>query len=335
MEKGLRNFIGQAISDAGLGKDAGLVGRAVTPSAASAWEANRAACRPGSVQCLNFFAARGGRRPELDGFVSVYVAKGFGEIGNQLSPFFLPVPPGLLTGMTVDGSDAGKSLFSNDCKNVPLELWWQSAKVCDHELIKDGGGVPGPNFFSRRAAIYSEGVAKRRYVRGGIAGAWLGGTLVPWVESRVWYCTAYEHSAAMTCAFAFLQNLVVQGVNLLLLGPDGFPLGSGADSAPSDNGLDAVYHSEDHPFGHERVLVAMLRGQRPWSNAAKIQHALQPLPQALVELAALPPVGRPSLAVVAGCSPAVANPSVEPQQLVEIAGDMRQVELPATPCRQP
>merc|ERR1712125_194611 len=98
-------------------------------------------------------------------------------------------------------------------------------------------------------------------------------------ESRVWYCAAYEQSAANTCAFKLLRSLVSQGVNLLLVGPDGFAM---------DEGIEAAYSSEENPFGHERVLAAMLLGQRPWAAAILGRRAAQ-LPAALVQMAERPP----------------------------------------------
>lgn len=287
MDKELRRLVAQVAKNAGLDDDCQVhIARTVTLSAAVAWQDNHSNGRRGLVQCFRYLvggkAERGGlccNIPQINGFVSVYVAKGLGEIGNQLSPFFLTVPPALLIGMTVDGSARGKSLISAGSVSVPLELWWQSAKVCVDEVAGEHQ-LPTPEYFARRAEIYNQGIARRRYVHSAIAGAWFGDGLEPWVKSRVWYCVAYEQSAGMTGAFTFLETLVSLGVNVLLLGPDGFPM---------EEGVDAAYVSEDYPFGHERVLASMLMGSRPWAGAVRQQHATQPRPSSLVQLAECPP----------------------------------------------
>merc|ERR1719480_706974 len=114
----------------------------------------------------------------------------------------------------------------------PLELVWQAAKVAE--------GEGWPEYFERRRRVYSGGTPKRRYLdrSQAIAGACFGAEadgLVAYVPSRAFYCTAYERATSALPEFRFLQALVRDGFDLLLLGPDGHPVG---DSAAD---IDAAY----------------------------------------------------------------------------------------------
>jgi len=134
---------------------------------------------------------------------------------------------------------------------------WQAAKVAE--------GEEWEAYFVRRARIYAKATPKRRYIErdAGIAGACFGSPedgVVQYVPSRVFYCTAYERAVSQLPEFKFLEGLVDDGFNVLILGPDGHPLELGAEH------IDAAYVDPSKPFGHERVLVAMLRGERPWKK---------------------------------------------------------------------
>lgn len=82
--------------------------------------------------------------------------------------------------------------------------------------------------------------------------------LVQYEASRVFYCSAYEESVRTLPEFCLLQMLVDRGFNLLILGPDGHPLEVTPGAAVKS------YSDASLQYGHERVLVAMLRGERPW-----------------------------------------------------------------------
>lgn len=63
--------------------------------------------------------------------------------------------------------------------------------------------------------------------------------------------------------FQLLEDLVAEGFNLMLLGPDGFPM------SEERSAIAKAYKDGSRPFGHERVLVAMLRQEYPWQREAR------------------------------------------------------------------
>ena len=136
-----------------------------------------------------------------------------------------------------------------------LELVWQSAKKAREESW--------PEYFTRRKRIYFDKTPKRRYLDRGqdIEGACFGARadgLVGYVPSRVFYCVAYERSVSSLKEFQLLQALLNNGFNLLLFGPDGHPLRMEPGAASE------AYMDGSLQFGHERVLVSMLRQEQPW-----------------------------------------------------------------------
>jgi ribonuclease HI len=205
--------------------------------------------------------------PVVPGAVPIYVSNGKGNIGTAVSPFNLPVPRRFVRG-TVDGNPTGAPLWNG--VNIPMELWWQSSKVAKSE-VHPITNVIADSYWRRRAAIYRAGVAKRRYIDvADIYGAVFGNKGDPvyqYIDSRVFYCQAYEEAIMdpnnrdAYNAFSFLDKLLEAGVNILLLGPDADPLPSGDDLGSP---FDVAYHSTVSPFGHERVIAALLSRDTPW-----------------------------------------------------------------------
>eukprot|EP00298_Acanthocystis_sp_HF-20_P011626 c19484_g1_i1.p1 GENE.c19484_g1_i1~~c19484_g1_i1.p1 ORF type:complete len:302 (+),score=108.98 c19484_g1_i1:143-1048(+) len=231
----------------------------VTSEVAKQWNENKSQQKRGKVLCgCVWRGISSDQMPYQEGFIPIFVSKGKGQIGNALSPFNLFVPQPMLSNFTVDGKQ-GSSLLPNR----PLELVWQSAKITPDEIDKNG--KVKSSFFERRKKIFKEGKVKRRYLDKSqtIAGALFGGegqTVVQWVPSRIFYCTSYDTSVQKKKEFKLLENLVENGFNILLLGPDGFPIG------PNEEDIKLAYESTAHPFGHERVLLALLRGIKPWTS---------------------------------------------------------------------
>jgi hypothetical protein len=197
--------------------------------------------------------------PSFNDAASVYVSKGKSKIGTMTSPFNVHINGSINTGTTT-GDTTGVDLP----RGVPLEQYWQAAKVSDMEL--DASKQPDAAYYTRRAKIYGKGVVKRRYIgKGlGIAGAVFNNDheLIPYVQSRIYYCRAYEDAVENMPAFKLLSELVnVLGVPLLLLGPDAYPFAIGET-------WQHAYNDTSKPFGHERVLAAMLSmptADRPWN----------------------------------------------------------------------
>lgn len=192
---------------------------------------------------------RGKRIPDDDNFLRIFVSKGKGHIGDMLSPF----------NVLVD-----RSVVPYDMETVPLELWWQSAKIKMRESDSQ--------FEARRFQIYKKGEPKRRYfdiksegIRGTrfdqpfISRTHTDPVIYNYIDSRYFYCKAYQHYVRNNIAFLLLRDLHRYGLNLLLVGPDGYPMRD-----PNRDYLD-----ESVPFGHERVLVCMLLGLEPWEQYRK------------------------------------------------------------------
>jgi hypothetical protein len=230
------------------------------PDVVASHAANQAAGRPGKIRLGQIWRAQKKEDiPYQDGYIPIRVSKGQGAIGNALSPFNLDVPDDMLTWATEDGTRNSPQL------PLPqkLELVWQSSKVYQDETI--------PEFLKRRKKIYDKGEPKRSYrakvdgVRPPVEGAVLGyisEPLLAWGPSRVYYAKAYERAVQDTESFLLLERLVACGYNLLLLGPDGWPV-EGDD-------YKAAYEdvTSGQQFGHERVLGAMLYGgPKPWASS--------------------------------------------------------------------
>lgn len=75
-----------------------------------------------------------------------------------------------------------------------------------------------------------------------------------YVESRYFYCCAYEKLAVPQPAFQQLLKWHQDGVDLRLCGYDAFDMGVSADASA----LYTHYCDPTLPFGHERVLYALL-----------------------------------------------------------------------------
>lgn len=180
--------------------------------------------------------------PDEPTYLRIFVSKHKSHIGDELSPFNL-----LIDANYLPYSDLGK---------VPLELWWQSAKISQSET--------NDFFLKRRRSIYQKGEPKRRYfdLKKGVKGTLFGippdhDVIYDYLESRYFYCQMYQYYASQTASYLFLDAVHQLGVNLLLMGPDGYPL--------SDN-IYQDYLNTTVPFGHERILVCMLLGLKPWEK---------------------------------------------------------------------
>lgn len=194
--------------------------------------------------------------PYRDDSIPIFASKGKGQLGNALSPFNVEVPSSMMSWATRDGRPGGEALALPQ----KLELVWQCAKKAQGESWE--------GYLARRERIYAGKTPKRRYIEKGaaIAGACFGNEedgLIEYVPSRVFYCVAYAEAVGTSPEFCLLQALVDSGFNLLILGPDGHPL----DTTPG--AVTAAYSDASLQFGHERVLVAMLRGERSWVDAPR------------------------------------------------------------------
>ena len=250
----------QTMADA-LGVEVAQVLSKVNESNASSWNANRQRNMAGHVNC-GLAGVRTRPSEQNVNFLCVAISKRLGEVGAALSPFHLMTPLDMMRFAPRDGLSTGEQLPPR-----PIELVWQAAKIKRSEMTSDGR--PGLGYFDRRARIYDAGVVKRSYIRrSDIAGAvfgWSDMEVVPWIPSRKFYASAYSKAANDTPEFKFLARICAHGWNLLLGGPDGNAIGEVQSSSPSSADMNAAYVSTSCPFGHERVLVAMLLGFVPWT----------------------------------------------------------------------
>lgn len=209
--------------------------------------------------------------PSAPGVIVFFAKRSFKEI----SPFHLHVPPEMVLWVTSDGSETGDVLADNsDKQGMTMEGWWQVQKIAEGETPED--------YAKRRMRIVQKGVAKRSYkeeLPARLRKPWAGCVQTYFDSSegidamdllspkfaRRWYCCAYEAaikaSAAALRIFDALASLMRQGYNVLLKGPDGFPLDA--------SGLIDAYESREVSFGHERVAVTLLNaeaGHVGWSR---------------------------------------------------------------------
>eukprot|EP00434_Breviolum_minutum_P015746 symbB.v1.2.013875.t1/scaffold991.1/size149480/10 len=287
-----------------LAMKVGLEGRDLKPyvnridsAITEAWQKNRDAKLRGQVDCGQ--VRRGTKDPCAPGFLSVGVSKNRGNLGQSLSPFLLFTPKELQAFATDTGLADGVLL-----PHRPLELVWQAAKVKQSEIGADG--LPMDVYFQRRAAIYKKGDAQRRYIDtkeiGGAVLSWRTQRPVQYIESRKFYCCAYSKAVVKTQFYQFLESLCSDGLNLLLLGPDGHPClerDRCMEEMEIKQALSDAYKDPSKQFGHERVLLAMLSKEFPWKDADAPALPLppRPVPQALkpnspLQGPSLPPVLR-------------------------------------------
>jgi len=88
-----------------------------------------------------------------------------------------------------------------------------------------------------------------------------------YIESRQFYCRAYEHLAKQTEDYKRLIELRDKGFHLRIVGYDGFDLRSDRDDLVDL--LKTHYLDDSKPFGHEVVLFTMLTIEEkdyPWPN---------------------------------------------------------------------
>eukprot|EP01116_Phalansterium_solitarium_P003567 TRINITY_DN14388_c0_g1_i1.p1 TRINITY_DN14388_c0_g1~~TRINITY_DN14388_c0_g1_i1.p1 ORF type:complete len:305 (-),score=61.42 TRINITY_DN14388_c0_g1_i1:264-1178(-) len=218
----------------------------------AAAEENRAAGRPGTVRLHRLAMMKS--VPFVDGYLKVFPnfkhqsrTDGFGC--KSLSPMSLgPVEHGQ------PGLPASKN----------LENFHQGSKCFPNEA--DAAKNPSDVFKSSRLASYNDPIPHRHKTAGGKANkplffVWCDrdGTehKLGYVKSRQFYCTFYERLAA-TQDFVHLRELLAAGTNLQICGYDAVPINGTVEEA---------YLDPSAPFGHERVLYAMLtepEAKWPW-----------------------------------------------------------------------
>lgn len=163
-----------------------------------------------------------------------------------------------------------------------LENFHQFNKCFQSEL--DAAGNPLPIFFERQLAGYEDEVPHRHKLgatkeahmraagiaRGSNANACAFSVFVnpqtgqvkrySYLESRIFYCSFYEMLARRTLEYAHLEALLARGASLLIAGYDAIDV----DEPVTAQQINQWYADPAQPFGHEKVLFAMLNNVMPW-----------------------------------------------------------------------
>jgi hypothetical protein len=163
---------------------------------------------------------------------------------------------------------------------LSIENYHQFNKLWPSEI--DGAKNPTPAFYATQIAGYNDPVPHRhKEQRSPVAGALTkneplfsvhkahDGTELryTYVQSRYFYCKAYELLATRTKDFRTLCDKLAAGCNLVVCGYDAYPIDA-ARTRLQD------YMDASRPFGHELVLYCLLTMRNspetyPW-NAYKL-----------------------------------------------------------------
>jgi hypothetical protein len=159
-----------------------------------------------------------------------------------------------------------------------IENYHQFNKVWPCEVVDDDTGTPKPEFFQLQLQAYRDPEPHRHKFdaetmsrqRAAVQGLNRNAPLYSlhldlqgqprrfsYVESRYFYCCAYEALASARPEFALLQQKLAQGYDLLICGYDARETGEPF----------AMYCDPTKPFGHELVLWCLLTlqpGDYPW-----------------------------------------------------------------------
>lgn len=147
-----------------------------------------------------------------------------------------------------------------------IENYHQFNKVFPNEV--DSNGDPLPIFFERQLQGYLDRTPHRhkfplhmmKQLGQGNKNTPLfslhDGKRYTYVESRQFYCKQYEMLAKETKEFKELQKMIADGINLMIVGYDGYQ--DGVTQPLMDHYLDP-----SKPFGHELVLYSLLVIENP------------------------------------------------------------------------
>lgn len=189
-----------------------------------------------------------------DGWVNVYpnfkaAWQGVGLVCPSLSPMSLgPInhgQPGLPLSLNLENFHQGSKMFPQETK--------ESFEDMRQMMYLDA--IPRRHKFGRKGTVNESGQTTNipKYF------VWLGRDgkehHLDYITSRQFYCNFYERLTSNNKDFLYLKQLIDEGYNLQICGPD------------AHNMVDpeVAYLDSSSPFGHERVLVTLLAGlEKPW-----------------------------------------------------------------------
>lgn len=151
-----------------------------------------------------------------------------------------------------------------------IENFHQGSKCFPQEL--DEKGNPGELYYKNRREFYEDEVPHRHKYKGVEKNKNIPAFFVwvdkegkehhlGYVESRQFYCHFYERLCSKEPDFTYLQNKIKDGYNVQIIGYDGDPM--------NNVDIEKAYLDPSKPFGHEKVLYAMLTlppNEYPWKK---------------------------------------------------------------------
>jgi len=145
-----------------------------------------------------------------------------------------------------------------------IENLHQSNKCFQQEV--DENGNPTQLFYVNRLKFYTDPVPHRHKYRGTeknknipLYSIWIDKNgqehRLTYIESRQFYCNFYERLASQQEDFKTLKNLLDNGYNLQICGYDANRI---EGNEPINILIEKEYLNNGRPFGHEKILYAML-----------------------------------------------------------------------------
>ena len=145
-----------------------------------------------------------------------------------------------------------------------LENFHQGSKCYRHEV--DVNGFPTGEFYAARDRMFTDPEPHRHKIKGEkpLYSVWIdkkgGGHCLNYIQSRQFYCNFYERAVLQMPEFKYLQDILNKGVNIQICGYDAYEM--------KKEEIEKEYLNEKFPFGHERVLFALLSisdpNEYPW-----------------------------------------------------------------------
>ena len=221
--------------------------------------------RVGEVRCGK--TERGVPHPQIPGFLKINASSRGPMEWRGLSPMIIgpfeliePIipmhhfPTGILPGFIKIDDKTQKTIVQR------FENYWQGSKIYNVDVVN---GVVQKEFFIRRAQLFNDPIPHRRALPkkpyGLPIAGFYHGRVMGYIESRKEvYAPTYQLLVTPLPAYRRLVEMVTQGQNILIVGPDG------RDIPIEDQSLRQAIDDPTHIFGHELVLCSLLKGLIPW-----------------------------------------------------------------------
>ncbi|EFC48496.1 predicted protein [Naegleria gruberi] len=215
-------------------------------------ELNKKRNSKGDVRCDKLpgrFSKGNKKWPIVTGYKNVNCCSGASGIFKELSPMKL--------------GPYEYEHGSEKCTITNLENLWQFSKVFpgEEEQVRNDNGqltkVPNSEFFERRTKGWKDEKAHRHVKREKPLYSWWKGEKFNYMQARrKIYCPLYAEKVVETEAYKKLEEMVNSGMNIQILGFDGYNY--------DGKTLKECFEDTSKPFGHELVLCCLLKNQRVW-----------------------------------------------------------------------